>query len=300
MVVVAANPVASSCATDATAQTAVQTASKQGPAVAVSAGAQALTAGGHQSAASSSPSEKAHGDGVEVSNAAETGTHVVQKDAQAPAKAGEPSVVAAAAQSVTQAVTQTVKSSTKVQTAGVGTVVSHSGGVAGAMASAAGANTVLQAPVAAAQKGTSGDGAATLLAAHGGNGELTSASGAQAAMNETHRTLVATPTVLEVGIPNGTQGWLKVRAELTGGGVNASLSAASSAGQEMLHRELPALTTYLQQEKVAVNSLVVQTPVAGGFRGPGGGAGGFTGGQTQQQNQGGSGRENFAAADRAG
>jgi hypothetical protein len=77
------------------------------------------------------------------------------------------------------------------------------------------------------------------------------------------RTLSATPTALEVGIPDGTHGWLKVRAEMTDGGVvNASVSAASSASQEMLHRELPSLTAYLQTEKVAVNSVVVH-PTAG-------------------------------------
>jgi len=77
--------------------------------------------------------------------------------------------------------------------------------------------------------------------------------------------LTATPTSLEVGIQNGTHGWLKVRAEMTDGGVvNASVSAASSAGQEMLHRELPGLTAYLQQEKVAVNAVVVHAPSAAG------------------------------------
>jgi hypothetical protein len=77
--------------------------------------------------------------------------------------------------------------------------------------------------------------------------------------------LKATPTTLEVGIQDGTHGWLKVRAEMADGGVvNASVSAASSTGQEMLHRELPAITAYLQQEKVAVNAIAVHTPLAAG------------------------------------
>jgi hypothetical protein len=77
--------------------------------------------------------------------------------------------------------------------------------------------------------------------------------------------LTATPTTLEVGIQNGTHGWLKVRAEMAdGGGVSASVSAATSAGQEMLHRELPAITAYLLQEKVAVGSVVVQITAAAG------------------------------------
>lgn len=99
-----------------------------------------------------------------------------------------------------------------------------------------------------------------------------------------HRMLGATPTTLEVGVANGTQGWLKIRAEMTGGGVvNASLSSATSAGQEMLHRELPALTAYLHQERVAVNTVVVHTTTAAGavFQ-PAGGMDAEQGGQMQQ------------------
>jgi hypothetical protein len=73
-----------------------------------------------------------------------------------------------------------------------------------------------------------------------------------------------------------------------GGVVNASVSATSSAGQEMLHRELPALTAYLQQEKVAVNAIVVHTTpaVAAEGRSSLGTDGG--GGQAQQRgNEGG-------------
>jgi hypothetical protein len=84
-------------------------------------------------------------------------------------------------------------------------------------------------------------------------------------MDGAPRMLSATPTSLEVGIQNGTHGWLRVRAEMTDGGVvNASVSATSSAGQEMLHRELPALTAYLQEEKVAVNAISVHASLAGG------------------------------------
>jgi hypothetical protein len=77
--------------------------------------------------------------------------------------------------------------------------------------------------------------------------------------------LTATPTALEVGIQNGTHGWLKVRAEMAdGGAVSATVSAATSAGQEMLHRELPAITAYLQQEKLAVSSVAVHITAATG------------------------------------
>ncbi len=73
-----------------------------------------------------------------------------------------------------------------------------------------------------------------------------------------HRALAASPTMLEVGVPGGSHGWLKIRAELTGdGAVHASVSSNSAAAAEMLRRELPSLTTYLHQEQVSVGSLVV-------------------------------------------
>jgi len=103
-------------------------------------------------------------------------------------------------------------------------------------------------------------------------------------MDGAPRMLAATPTSLEVGIQNGTHGWLKVRAEMTDGGVvNASVSAASSAGQEMLHRELPALTAYLQEEKVAVNAVIVHAPSAAGMDARSSSGTDGAGGQTPQR-----------------
>jgi hypothetical protein len=111
--------------------------------------------------------------------------------------------------------------------------------------------------------------------------------GAQS-MDGAPRVLGATPTSLEVGIQNGTHGWLKVRAEMTDGGVvNASVSAVSSAGQEMLHRELPALTAYLQEEKVAVNAVAVHGPSAAGTDARSSSGTDGAGGQTPQRSNGG-------------
>jgi hypothetical protein len=100
--------------------------------------------------------------------------------------------------------------------------------------------------------------------------------------------LTATPTSLEIGVQNGTHGWLRVRAEMTEGGVvNASVSAGSLAGQEMLHRELPALTAYLQEEKVAVNAVIVHAPAVSGSDPRSSSAADSAGGQTpQRSNQG--------------
>jgi hypothetical protein len=78
-------------------------------------------------------------------------------------------------------------------------------------------------------------------------------------LDVTHKTLQATPATLEVGVADGSRGWLKIRAEMAdGGGVNASLSTASSSGQDLLHKELPSLTAYLQSEHIAVNRVIVQ------------------------------------------
>ncbi len=85
---------------------------------------------------------------------------------------------------------------------------------------------------------------------------------------EPHRTLLATPTTLEVGVPSGTQGWLRIRAEVGAPGeVNASLSAASSGGRDLLHSQMPALNAFLHSEQLAVT--------AGGLGSGGLGSGGL-------------------------
>jgi hypothetical protein len=131
------------------------------------------------------------------------------------------------------------------------------------------------------QAGESVSSAGTVRA---GLGEQDGSGVVAAETGMSHRTLLATPTALEVGLANGTQGWLKIRAEMTDGGiVNASLSSATPAGQEMLHRELPALTAYLQEERVAVNTIVVPASVATGPESRfAGGMSGEGSGQAQQ------------------
>jgi hypothetical protein len=76
---------------------------------------------------------------------------------------------------------------------------------------------------------------------------------------EPHRTLLATPTTLEVGVPSGTQGWLRIRAEVGAPGeVNASLSAASSGGRDLLHSQMPALNAFLHSEQLAVTATLAE------------------------------------------
>jgi hypothetical protein len=118
-------------------------------------------------------------------------------------------------------------------------------------------------------------------------------------MGGMHRVLTATPTALEVGVANGTQGWLKIRAEMTEGGqVNASLSSATSSGQEMLHRELPALTAYLHEERVSVNAVAVQTNTAAGAGPmPAGGMNPESRGQQREQQGGGEQQQSVVTLD---
>jgi hypothetical protein len=61
----------------------------------------------------------------------------------------------------------------------------------------------------------------------------------------------------------------------------------------MLYRELPSLTTYLQNERVVVNTVVVQPAAIAGadFRGLAGGMNGDGRGQAQSGRQGGESRQ---------
>jgi hypothetical protein len=136
----------------------------------------------------------------------------------------------------------------------------------------------------AATKPLPGDAGAHTAVLPTGSSEQGGSSVVAPSMDGAPRMLTATPTSLEVGIQNGTQGWLKVRAEMTDGGVvNASVSAATSAGQEMLHRELPGLTAYLQEEKVAVNAVIVHAPSAAGADARSSSGTDGAGGQTPQR-----------------
>jgi len=83
------------------------------------------------------------------------------------------------------------------------------------------------------------------------------------ASSDAQRTISATPTSLEVGVRSGTEGWLRIRAEVGGEGeVKASLSAASDGGQAMLERQLPALNAYLHSEQMAVTTTVADRSFA--------------------------------------
>jgi hypothetical protein len=120
-------------------------------------------------------------------------------------------------------------------------------------------------------------------------GMLAEPTSSIAQVAEPHRTLLATPTTLEVGVPSGTQGWLRIRAEVGAPGeVNASLSAASSGGRELLHNQMPALNAFLHSEQLAVTTTVVErVSLSSGGPASGGMGGDTTGGSNASLLQGG-------------
>ncbi|HWW23427.1 MAG TPA: hypothetical protein VNY78_05950 [Edaphobacter sp.] len=155
--------------------------------------------------------------------------------------------------------------------------------------------------VVAATGNVAGDAVAVKASANGNSVALATgdrASQSASSVSEGHRTLEATSTSLEVGVANGTHGWLKIRAEMTDGGVvNASVTATTSAGQEMLHRELPSLTAYLQQEQIGVGSVVLHTTAAAGSQEFAGGMERDAGRELMQQSDG---REGESQQDASG
>lgn len=91
-----------------------------------------------------------------------------------------------------------------------------------------------------------------MLAATVQSGEPTLRTGAQ--------TLIATPHVVEIGVADGTHGWLRVRAELSKtGDLNGMVLTNSATGASVLRGELTAISNFLQGEAIGLKSLVIQT-----------------------------------------
>jgi hypothetical protein len=77
------------------------------------------------------------------------------------------------------------------------------------------------------------------------------------ATNSGHHVLSSTPTQLEVGVFDGTHGWLQIRAEMgTSGTVNASLTT-SSAAHDAVKAAVPEMSSYLQSEALNVSRIAV-------------------------------------------
>jgi hypothetical protein len=121
------------------------------------------------------------------------------------------------------------------------------------------ASTVLQ-PVSTGMAGASFQ---TLAPGHASvqpaGAELRSgaASSAEGAVSTGHQVMAAGPGRLDIGVFDGTHGWLRIRAELgAGGAVNASLTASAPA-HEALRAAVPEMASYLQSEAVNVSRIAV-------------------------------------------
>ena len=83
------------------------------------------------------------------------------------------------------------------------------------------------------------------------------ASSAEGAVSTGHPVMAAGLGRLDVGVFDGTHGWLRIRAELgAGGAVNASLTASAPA-HEALRAAVPEMASYLQSEAVNVSRIAV-------------------------------------------
>jgi hypothetical protein len=112
---------------------------------------------------------------------------------------------------------------------------------------APGALTGVGGPVTSALQATAVDGT------HG-TGSMSAVAGTQP-----HQTLAVTPNSLEVGVQNGTQGWLKIRAEIgEQGDVKASLATASPVTEQMLKGQMPALNAYLHSEQMSITATIAE------------------------------------------
>jgi hypothetical protein len=68
---------------------------------------------------------------------------------------------------------------------------------------------------------------------------------------------------LEVGVLDGTHGWLRVRAELGADGVVSASLTASASAHESLRAVLPEMANYLESEAVGVSKLAVHRTAEG-------------------------------------
>jgi hypothetical protein len=96
----------------------------------------------------------------------------------------------------------------------------------------------------------------------------------------------STPTRLEVGIFNGTHGWLRIRAELGAvGTVNASVTTVDAA-HDALRSAVPEIASYLGGEAVKVGSIEIHRFSDGSDRLPVMGSEGAPNHQQQREDQG--------------
>jgi hypothetical protein len=68
----------------------------------------------------------------------------------------------------------------------------------------------------------------------------------------------------EAGFQDSTLGWVGVRADVSGGGIHASLVSGSAEAAQMLSGHLAGLNTYLAEQHTPVETLTLATAGSGG------------------------------------
>ncbi len=127
----------------------------------------------------------------------------------------------------------------------------HAGGTAGTVAASI-VNANVDVNHSAFSTGHSGDGAAAKVGE--AFGRLDAASG-----NATAMVIAASDRQVEVAVENAAHGVVNVKAELVAGGIQATLTAQSSQASDALRATLPAMSAYLESERVQVGGLTVHS-----------------------------------------
>ena len=70
----------------------------------------------------------------------------------------------------------------------------------------------------------------------------------------------ATPQQAEAGFQDPALGWVSVRADMSGGGVHASLVPGSPQAAEQLGKQMDGIHTYLAEQHTPVESLAIDAP----------------------------------------
>lgn len=85
-----------------------------------------------------------------------------------------------------------------------------------------------------------------------------------AASADPNRLLHLSPNQVAVGVADPHLGWVEVRAERAAGQVSAQISAGSAATHAELTASLPAMTAYLHEQRVGIQTLAVTAQLSGG------------------------------------
>ncbi|HEY5056803.1 MAG TPA: hypothetical protein VII58_11625 [Acidobacteriaceae bacterium] len=91
--------------------------------------------------------------------------------------------------------------------------------------------------------------------ANGTHAQISSGNSAFTGGLSLNPAIASGPSRLEVGIFDGTHGWLKVRAEMTAAGEIATSLTVKAPAIQALHAALPEIAGYLQSEGINIASL---------------------------------------------